>query len=203
MSADETRELRRGIRIDLVIAICALLVSSLATAASWWQSRVVAEQLSAQVWPYVSFSVTFNDELFAVSVSNDGLGPAVLRTAGLSVDDKPQASFVDALHAMLGTHLIQRAKRAGDRHLAATYNSGGPGSVLRAGASITVFSLRSKSWAPKLYREWPRLKMRACYCSIEGACWIKDGQAEDPRPVRTCPAEPSTCSSASPSIENM
>ncbi len=201
--ADEKRELRRGIRIDLVIAVCALFVSSLATAASMWQTRVVGEQLSAQVWPYVSFSVGFSSDLFTVSIANDGLGPAVLRTAGLSVDGKPESSFVDALHAMLGPDLLRRAKRAGDRGASATYDTGGPGSVLRAGTSATVFAFRSKRWAPALYRDWQRLKMRVCYCSIEGSCWTKDGQSDDPRPVRACPAEPLNALSANPTIQKL
>ncbi len=201
--SDEPRALRRAIRVDLVIAVCALLISSLATAASWWQSRVVAEQLSAQVWPYVSFSVDLNDELFSISIANDGLGPAVLRTAGLSVDGKPQASFVDAMHAMFGPNLIQRARRGGDRKVSATYASGGPGSVLRAGASATVFAFRSKRWATLFSREWQRLDMRVCYCSIEGACWTRDIRSDDPRPVRTCPAEPMNVLNARPTTENL
>jgi len=201
--SDSPRALRRAIRIDLVIAVCALLVSSLATAASWWQSRVVAEQLSAQVWPYVSFSVGFSGDLFALSVSNDGLGPAVMRTAAITVDGKPQASFVDAMHAMLGPHLLQRARRAGDQRLAATSDMGAPGSVLRAGTSLTVFSLRSRHWVPELYREWQRMKLRACYCSIEGACWTKDASTDDPRPVHACPDEPLNVLKTNPSVAEL
>ncbi|HEX3551238.1 MAG TPA: hypothetical protein VHT53_12715 [Candidatus Elarobacter sp.] len=151
---------------------------------------MVAEQLSAQVWPYISFSVTFDDNVMSVTVSNDGLGPAVLRTAAVLVDDKPQASFVDALHVMIGPHLIERAQRAGERRIGVTANSAGPGSVLRVGASVTAFSLQSKTLVPLVYKQLARLHLRACYCSIEGACWIKSANDDDPRPVRSCPPEP-------------
>ncbi len=200
---DATTELRRGIRVDLVIAICALLISSLATAASWWQSRVVAEQLSAQVWPYVSFAESYGDDTVSISISNDGLGPAVLRTAAVLVDGKPQASFVDAMHALIGPHLVQRAKRAGDKALRAGYTTGGPGTVLRAGATATVFSLHSRTFAPQVGRASTRLQLRACYCSIEGACWSKDSRTDDPRPVRVCPAEPANMLLAHPSLAGL
>jgi hypothetical protein len=52
----------RVFRLDLVIAICALIVSALATTASWWQSRIVAQQLSSQVWPYLSVQTSYDGQ---------------------------------------------------------------------------------------------------------------------------------------------
>ncbi|HZX67801.1 MAG TPA: hypothetical protein VFE70_02900 [Candidatus Elarobacter sp.] len=69
----------KGFRIDLVIAVCALLVSSMATVASVWQSRVVAQQLASQVWPYVAFQTTYDSNDVTLSISNEGLGPARVR----------------------------------------------------------------------------------------------------------------------------
>ncbi len=66
MSKDEESVSRivRGVRFDLAIAVCALLISTIAAGASWWQARVMQaqthvleEQLGAQVWPYVSVTV--------------------------------------------------------------------------------------------------------------------------------------------------
>jgi hypothetical protein len=39
----------RAIRSGLIIAVCALAVSALATTANWWQTRVIAQQLGAQI----------------------------------------------------------------------------------------------------------------------------------------------------------
>ena len=78
----------RVFRIDILIAVCALLMSTLATAASWWQSRVVATQLSSQVWPYVAIATTTGPNGLELTVSNDGLGPAVIRSLQLAVDGK-------------------------------------------------------------------------------------------------------------------
>lgn len=54
MNGDESRDLRRGMRLDLVIAVCALIVSAAATAASGWQSRVIVTnptQAVAMIFP--------------------------------------------------------------------------------------------------------------------------------------------------------
>jgi len=55
----EQRATRAWLRIDLLIAICALLISALTAAASLYQTRVIANQ-----------------------IENDGLGPTVARTVG-------------------------------------------------------------------------------------------------------------------------
>jgi hypothetical protein len=53
-------------------------------------TRVIAQQLSAQVWPYVTFTGTTEPERLELDVANDGLGPAVVKSFVLRVDGKPQ-----------------------------------------------------------------------------------------------------------------
>ena len=96
-------------RLDLAIAVCALLISTLAAGASWWQARVLQAQtkvlqaqLGAQVWPYVSVSEGLDKNTVLVTLSNDGLGPAILRSFSATVDGVEQSSFIGILHAMLG-----------------------------------------------------------------------------------------------------
>jgi len=178
--------LTRGVRIDLVIAVCALLVSSLATAASWWQTRVIQQQLSAQVWPYMNVSETVSPDSFKILFNNDGLGPAVLRSVLVEVDGKPVGGFVGLLHAVLGTHLRSRAKNG---EIALDLSTLSPGSVLRAGETVQVFSLTSKHYAPLLFDALKRIKFQTCYCAIvPGSCWLADSSAGgDPRPLPVCP----------------
>jgi hypothetical protein len=35
-----------------------------------------------------------------------------------------------------------------------------------------------------------RVKLRACYCSIVGECWVSDLRSLDPEPVEACKASP-------------
>ena len=53
----------KGFRIDLIIALCALVVSSLATAAAVWQSHVVAQQLSLTLGAVQTFTEQSDDYL--------------------------------------------------------------------------------------------------------------------------------------------
>lgn len=185
-----------NVRGDLVIAVCALLISSLATGASWWQARVLQaqtlvlqEQLGAQVWPYVGVSENTSNDTVQLNIENDGLGPAILRSASATIDGTPKSSLVDVMHAILGPNLLGR-RRHGEK-MSLTLNSSGPGSVLRAGTSMTAFSLTSKRFAAPLATGLSRrrLDIRICYCAvIPGKCWLSDSaSSRDPQPVRFCP----------------
>ncbi len=173
--------------MDLVIAVCALLISSLATAASWWQTRVIQQQLSAQVWPYLDFSETLDGDAAQIAFANDGLGPAIVRSLVVSVDGKPSHGYVDVLHALLGPHIVARVPRGERMNAGFSYES--PGSVLRAGQSVALFSLTNKHFALALIGAYPRLSFRTCYCAIvPGTCWLADtSSARDPQPVAGCP----------------
>jgi hypothetical protein len=177
---DETAVLRRGIRIDLIIAVCALLMSSLATAASWWQSRVVAEQLSSQVWPYLSISTTYDPQYVALDVVNDGLGPAIVRSVVLTIDGKPYASPAQAFRRVFKP----------ERGKASAQMSGlSPGSVIRASGSARLFRITAPWAARQLGAAANRIDLRICYCSLLGNCWLISSrqQTSEPRPLAKCP----------------
>jgi hypothetical protein len=180
--------LARGVRLDLLIAVCALLISSLAAGASFWQARVLEEQLGAQVWPYVAVSYDIEGDTVKISINNDGLGPAVLRSETLAVDGVRERTFIDVMHAVLGPHVLARLAR-GERagiHL----DSSAPGSVVRPAESIVAYSLTSKHFAAPLLRAiYKRVDVTLCYCAIiPGKCWQSDVRStHDPVSVSDCP----------------
>jgi hypothetical protein len=182
----------RGLRLDTLIAVCALLISSLASAASWWQARllgeqtrVLQEQLGAQVWPYVGVSDTIDNATVAITMQNNGLGPAVVRSLTAAVDGRRQTSMIGVLHAVLGSHLIARAPHG--EHMRLAMNGGTAGSVLRPGDSTEILSLTSKTYARPLMLGVNRVTLQICYCAIvPGQCWFVDSEASDPQPVPAC-----------------
>jgi hypothetical protein len=187
----------RGVRLDLTIAVCALLISTLAASASWWQARVLArqtqvleEQLGAQVWPYVSLTEGINDNTVQVAITNDGLGPAILRSVAAFVDGKSVPTYIGVLHAMLGPHLIARAPRG--QRLGFTIDTGSPGAVVRPGDRALGFSLTSKRFAPEFLAGYRRMNFRICYCAIvPGKCWLEETASQrEPRPVQACSEVP-------------
>jgi hypothetical protein len=177
--SDESTELRRGIRLDLIIAVCALLISSLATAASWWQSRVVAEQLSSQVWPYLTVSTTIDPSYVQIDIINDGLGPAIVRSVVLTIDGKPYPDPTHAVKALI-------VKRLGP--IGAQMSDIAPASVIRAGGDVRLVRVNAAWFVPVFAQNARRIDLRLCYCSLLGKCWRTSSQANgDPQPVQFCP----------------
>jgi hypothetical protein len=173
----------RVFRLDLVIAICALFVSSLATAASWWQSRIVAQQLASQVWPYVSVQTTYDGSSVALTVSNEGLGPARVRSIVLSLDGVPRRTLTDVLD------VIAPAKH---RNLRGQFTDVEAGSVIRVGGTVTLFRIGDRTVVSALLRNYKRLDLAVCYCPIiPGGCWRVNrqggGTGADPEDVSECP----------------
>ncbi len=91
------------LRIDLFITICAVAIAAIASGASVYQSYVIRQQYDSAVWPYLSFVVSRDPaqaSFVEADLRNDGLGPALIRSAVVTVDGKPVAS-VDAAVAPL------------------------------------------------------------------------------------------------------
>ena len=178
----------REIRVELIIATLALVASAAASVATVVQTRVVGNQLSASVWPYLSFSVTVSPGHMAVSVDNDGLGPALVRNVRLTVDGKPMTSWrrviallvkgTPAAHTMLGRHA----------HATIDETDISYGTVIRPGMSDSIIQVGNDkidtAFAAGVER---RIDMQICYCSILGQCWIADLSAQDqPASVNDC-----------------
>ncbi|MGD1066392.1 MAG: hypothetical protein ABR975_06210 [Vulcanimicrobiaceae bacterium] len=178
----------KGLRIDLLIAICALFMSSLATAGSWWQTHVIQQQLNAQVWPYVTTTATLNPPAMTLTLSNDGLGPAVMGSIVATVDGKPQHSYVAVLHALVGPNLM---KRSGGKAAHAQFSLGGlsVGSVLPPGTTKSLFTVRSDTLALPLAKAFGRLAISTCFCAIvPGECWQTTSSGSGaPQRVSACP----------------
>jgi len=171
----------RVFRVDILIAVCALLMSTLATGASWWQSRVVATQLSSQVWPYVAISTTTGPNGLELNMTNDGLGPAVIRSLQLSVDGKPYSTFVAAERALLGPNAPPPR---------GSFASLGEGSVIRIGGSVTLLKIQNAPLVRAILPQANRIDLRVCYCSILGDCWTRTIRgASEPQRVGVCPVD--------------
>jgi hypothetical protein len=160
------RSAPKRIPSDVIVAGLALLISGLAAAAGWYQTHVIAQQLSAAVWPYVTVGSTYDGEHLRVAVRNDGLGPAIVESFVVLVDGKPQRSVLTALRSLVG-----RAQR-GSNHDHIALAAVVPGEVIRSNGEVTLFEIASKTIVPGLGVQMARrLTLHTCYCSIVGNCW--------------------------------
>lgn len=183
----------RPFRLDLVVALGALLISTVAAIATVYQTRVIARQFSAAVWPYVSFDSTNSPSFAELDIRNDGLGPAIIRAVKLSWDGKPQPS-IEAIVASLRssdpqmTNAIRAAFRSG-ASMKLTTSTPNAGMVIPANAQHTVVRIEGAVLVARLGPELQRrLGLSICYCSLTGNCWTQSygNRAGEPTSVRAC-----------------
>ncbi|WIG56253.1 MAG: hypothetical protein OJF61_002041 [Rhodanobacteraceae bacterium] len=163
---DKQRSRARQIRWDAVAAIIASLVGFLALVVAAYTAyieRYIAEiqtkQVQAQVWPWMEAGN--NDTTFAIEVYNKGVGPAIVRSAQIWVDGKPQTNWDHALDA-LG---VAKPRPYSESTIY-------PG-VVSAGETVPVIKFASS----EPYQQFrtaaiqKHMTIAICYCSTLGECW--------------------------------
>ncbi len=182
----------RRLRLDFVIAIGALLISTVAAVATVYQTRVLASQFSATVWPYVSFDDTNSPTFLEIDIRNDGLGPAIVHSVKLTWDGKPQSS-VEGMFASLrnsdpqSVAALRAALRAGAA-MKLTTSTPTAGMVIPANSQHTVIRMEGSTVVQRFRPKLARLGISLCYCSLTGSCWTQSYQnrAGEPTSVRSC-----------------
>ena len=90
---------------DGVAAVIAALVGLLALCVSGYTAYVQRQQVRAQVWPYLETGLSPSKQ--ELTLVNKGVGPALIRSVQIFVDDKPLHDW-DAVYAALGLKYAQR-----------------------------------------------------------------------------------------------
>lgn len=180
------------VRLDFVIAICALMLSGVAAFAAVYQTRVVAQQFSATVWPYVSFDENFAPWQVQLLVRNDGLGPAIIRSVSLTFDGKAAPSLENILVEIARREpQIATAARAALRSgakLRISTSTPTAGMVVPANSQHTIFEADGDLLVHYLSPEVKRIGITLCYCSLTGTCWTQSfhDRAGEPTAVSSC-----------------
>jgi hypothetical protein len=203
----------RAFRLDFFIAIAAVLISALTAATLIYQTRVIGHQFAATIWPYISVSATYGPQSVEIGVSNDGLGPALIRSAQLSVDGRRLNSWNDYLLLLSKEPAIRvlflsasKAALAGrPTSMSISESSFGASSTLRPGDSKRLIKISLLPQIPlPAYRALLRhiITMDFCYCSLDGTCWTlhsAPGQNDSasPQTVSGCTASSNILSGTS------
>jgi hypothetical protein len=167
---------KRTVRAELIVATLALVTSACASVAAILQTReatvqtrasiaqaeTVAKQLGASVWPYLTIDDDFSPNSVGIGVTNQGLGPALIRGFTMEVDGRPLERLRDL------SLFIDPAK--GRRNFDAEVL--GRGSVIRPSESLRVFSLSDPRLAMAHAQGMVgRTHIYICYCSLLKDCW--------------------------------
>lgn len=172
---------------NVFIAAPAMLLSGVLAYFTFVQAEATEKMQVASVWPRVTYN-NFNQQnenggKIAISLSNKGVGPAIIE--GLQVRYRDHAfgnprALLDACCGAKGEKL-------------AIGHGSVRGEVLRPGEEAMVTQLAARGSPAEVYRRFNserlRLEISTCYCSVFGDCWVDDGVASKPRPVAQCPAD--------------
>jgi hypothetical protein len=187
----------RAFRLDFFIAIAALLVSALTAGTLVYQTRVIGDQFAATIWPYLDLGTTFDVNGETIEVTNDGVGPALIRSAQLRVDGRAVRAWNDYIRALLQDPDVRSAFiRTRNRVLTGSapqfglsMSSIGPSSTLRPGESKTLLKIMMTGSFPTALAKHT-LVLDFCYCSLNGSCWtlhtIPGRISPDPQAIGHC-----------------
>jgi hypothetical protein len=187
---------RTGHRLlDLAIAGSAILISLISLGVAIHLGHVQSRLVAANSWPFLRFASTGSIENgtqgVSVGISNDGAGPALLKSIVVRYEGKPVRGFVELLQACCGLRQGVTKADLGDIGLDEESSLIG---VVRAREKVVMLKLVR---TPSNVDFWQRfsaargaLTFQACYCSIVGDCWTSDLRTLAPKPVRSCHSDP-------------
>jgi hypothetical protein len=171
----------------------ALLATTITLAAAMLQTFYLQRQVRSGAWPYVSFGVdqsfqhrTDEQGVLAeegrieILVKNDGVGPALIRSAQVKWNGEAMSSWNDLLQRAIG-------HRPAHLHTAAFTHRVLPASVNRDTA-ISAMRVSDAADARALSAALAGLSIDVCYCSVYDECWIASRGRAEARPVRDCSA---------------
>jgi hypothetical protein len=158
----------KGLRLDFFIAIGALVISALTAVTLAYQTRVIGNEFAAAVWPYLNINVTYDTNGETFQIENDGLGPALIRSAQLWVDGRKVPGWAQYISALGADPKLHPFFRKGT-HM--TMSSVDAAMTVRAGDVKTVFLLRFPTTPPMPSVLAHALGLDLCYCSLNGSCF--------------------------------
>jgi len=181
----EEKVKREGRRYGAVIAT---LVGFLALCVSAYTAYMQRQQVRAAVWPILEFDSSNAPDIH-FTLSNKGVGPAIIKNVTVRVDDQPMKNWTQAFEKLFGP---------GEHHAAESDMSN---RVLSAGESMVVLQPHGPDGNPIAYnRENPlfdkmnkdrfRVTVEICYQSTLGECWILRSGGSAPNnttETRHCP----------------
>ncbi len=87
---------------ETFIAIAALVVSVSAVVVGLYETSLQRTHDRAEVWPHVELATYTSTVSASLTVENNGIGPAIIRSIIVSVDGKPQQNWSEVVKALGG-----------------------------------------------------------------------------------------------------
>jgi hypothetical protein len=202
--APEARKTGHG-WIDLSAAVCALIIS----VTSLWvgirhghtmerMADANARLVSANSYPLLqhfqsaaadlrSPDYTGGRRVASLNVVNSGVGPAKIETLEIFWNGRPVRTARELLRACCATP--EDASLFAHRGWLGTSDL--QGMMLRAGETSRLLVItrdgESAALAARFDDAYPKMRLRACYCSVFDECWLSNLETLHPQSVASCP----------------
>lgn len=161
----------RGNKVEMFIALCAVVSSLAAVFIAWDQGRVMRAQQHGAVYPVLQIdgytATSPGTQSFGIRLSNSGVGPALIEDVRLLDPAEDSAALLETVRALPAgadiswTALTGRAVAPGDKIE--------PLRISWYGDAITPADFRTTAG------NWAQYELLVCYCSVFGRCWRTRG----------------------------
>ena len=173
-----------GSKVEMVIAICAVVTSAIAVFIAWDQGRVMRAQQHGSVFPVLQadgyVSSDLEERLMGVKFRNSGVGPALIESVDMLEHGERVGDLISYRDALPDGYNLSWTSMVG-RAIA-------PGEEIDALRISWPADAISPAEHARTATEWGDLAIRICYCSVFKRCWEVDGLAQNSpaRRVKAC-----------------
>jgi hypothetical protein len=158
---------------EMIVALCALIVSLGSLVMMFYASALERQAQRATVWPHLNIAHERVDGKFALTVTNAGVGPAIIKQIELSHEGVQYQSWRQFIQALAGD---------GAHPFAHSYLEA---RTLSSGETVRNISLWPGDAAEKVWES--KFDFKICYCSILEDCWVKHRNQRSSVSVDECP----------------
>ncbi len=158
---------------EMLIAISALVISLITAFTSIYSAFTDRTYARASAWPRLEiYRSHHGEQSHRYVVSNNGTGPALVKYARVTLDDKPLKSWNDLVSKLGVADTVFSQSHIGSI-------------VLPAQQKITAFDLQVPKAVAAYYARPNPASIELCYCSIYDECWLID-RRNQPTEVAHC-----------------
>jgi hypothetical protein len=167
---------------ETFIALAALVVSVSAVAVGIYEASLQRAHDRAEVWPHLELSTYAMPKGAELRLENNGIGPAIVHSIIVTVDNRPRHNWNEVLEAITG------------RKPDALENATTAERAIRAGDRVVLVGVPAQFLPPGMWDYIKRVGVRICYSSVFGESWVLESQqlsgSSTWTPIAKCGAQP-------------
>lgn len=162
---EEVKPPRKAMDRGVIIGVVAIVINLITVSVYMYQASIMQTQQHAAAWPYLEWLPSFNEEQYFIEISNNGIGPALIKSTRYVVNGQEFPNIDSVFIKLIGTDYFP--------HLTSTVQN----RVLPPGKSIRLFQINDSKWAGIIFDAMRKQKFEfeICYESIYGDQWTCKG----------------------------